>query len=189
MTSLNLLLSADNLRIERGDRVLIRDFSLTLHAGEVCYLQGANGVGKTTLLETLAGLQAPAAGHIERAALHWIGHKNALHPALTPLENLQDWADYHGADRQAIPPLLKALQSKNRPTRTLSTGQKRRVALARLQLLKRRLWLLDEPFAGLDAASVSMIGDWILQHQQAGGAVLLTSHQALPLQGFRTVFL
>ncbi len=176
----------EKLAIARGDRVLFAGFSLQIGAGEVVHLTGRNGAGKTSLLEAIAGLRQPEAGTITGPAAlhtHWIGHKNGLHPALSAVENLQFWCGLAGADAARIPTVLDRLRLKaarQRPARTLSTGQKRRTALARLLLCRRPWWLLDEPLAGLDAEGAALFAELVAEHRAAGGSVLLTSHQALP---------
>jgi heme exporter protein A len=190
-------LSAHQLTLSRGDRRLFTGFSLTLSAGEVVHLAGPNGAGKTSLLETLAGLRSAESGTLQVPApeqLHWLGHKNGLHPALSAAENLHFWCGLNGADAAAIAPALDALMLKAaryRPVRTLSTGQKRRTALARLLLCHRPIWLLDEPLAGLDADGLQLFAALVRQHRAQGGAVLLTAHQALPAEcgAVRTVTL
>ncbi len=155
-------------------------------AGEVVHLTGRNGAGKTSLLETIAGLRQPEAGQLSvppPERLHWIGHKNGLHPALSAVENLQFWCGLTGVDAAGIAVALDRLQLKaarHRPSRTLSTGQKRRTALARLLLSHRLWWLLDEPLAGLDVQGATLFAELVAEHRTAGGALLLTSHQALP---------
>lgn len=176
----------DNLAIARGDRVLFAGFSLRVESGEVVHLTGRNGVGKTSLLEAIAGLRQPEAGGIAGPAAeqtHWIGHKNGLHPALSAVENLQFWCGLAGADVARIPVVLDRLRLKaarQRPARTLSTGQKRRTALARLLLAPRPWWLLDEPLAGLDTEGAALFAELVAEHRAQCGSVLLTSHQALP---------
>lgn len=181
-------LVVENLALARGDRTLFAGFSLRIEAGEVVHLTGRNGAGKTSLLETIAGLRQPEAGRIAGPVaeqLHWIGHKNGLHPALSAVENLQFWCGLTGADAAGIGAALDRLQLKaarHRPSRTLSTGQKRRTALARLLLSHRLWWLLDEPLAGLDVQGAALFAELVAEHRAAGGALLLTSHQALPPQ-------
>lgn len=181
-------LVVENLALARGDRTLFAGFSLRIEVGEVVHLTGRNGAGKTSLLETLAGLRQPEAGSLQLPPaehLHWIGHKNALHPALSAVENLQFWCGLTGADAAGIAPALDRLQLKaarHRPSRTLSTGQKRRSALARLLLSQRSWWLLDEPLAGLDVQGAALFAELVAEHRAAGGTLLLTSHQALPPQ-------
>ncbi|ROH89384.1 heme ABC exporter ATP-binding protein CcmA [Stagnimonas aquatica] len=176
----------DSLTVARGDRVLFERLDLRIAPGEVLHLQGRNGAGKTSLLEVLAGLRTPEAGRFsgpEPEQLHWIGHKNALHPALSAVENLAAWCGLHGADTAGIPAALDRLQLKaarQRPVRTLSTGQKRRSALARLLLQRRPWWLLDEPLAGLDVEGAALLAGLLAEHCAAGGGAVVTSHQALP---------
>ncbi|HVT36651.1 MAG TPA: heme ABC exporter ATP-binding protein CcmA [Nevskiaceae bacterium] len=180
------ILSAQRLSVARGERVLLKDFSLTLEPGALVHLRGANGAGKTSLLETLAGLRRPAAGEVARPdALHWIGHRNALNLALSPLENLRWWCAINALDRSAVQPALEQLgvgSLRHRACRTLSAGQKRRSALARLVASKRPLWLLDEPLDGLDADGLALIAQLLSAHLSGGGAAMVTSHQPLPAQ-------
>lgn len=179
----------ETLSVARGDRVLFEGLSLRVEPGEVLHLQGRNGAGKTSLLEALAGLRRPEQGRIDGPApaqLHWIGHKNALHPALSAVENLEYWCGLQSADPAGIGPALDRLQLKaprHRPVRTLSTGQKRRTALARLLLQRRGWWLLDEPLAGLDVDGAALVASLLAEHCAAGGGAIVTSHQALPEDG------
>lgn len=177
------------LTVARGDRRLFEGLNLRALPGEVLHLQGRNGAGKTSLLEALVGLRRPEAGRIlgpEPGQVHWVGHKNALHPALSAVENLQYWCGLHGADPAGIAAALDRLQLKaarHRPARTLSTGQKRRTALARLLLQRRGWWLLDEPLAGLDVDGAALVAGLLAEHCAAGGGAIVTSHQALPDDG------
>lgn len=179
-------LLVENLSLARGDRVLFGGFSLRVQEGEVVHLTGRNGAGKTSLLEAIAGLRAPEAGRLRAPpaeALHWVGHKNGLHPALSAVENLSFWCGLQGVDPAGIGPALDRLQLKgarHRPASTLSTGQKRRTALARLLLQSRAWWLLDEPLAGLDVQGAELFAAMVAEHRKGGGAVLLSSHQSLP---------
>lgn len=182
------LLTAENLSVLRGERVLLREFGFSLAAGELLHLRGANGVGKTSLLETLAGLRRPGEGRIVRApadaAPHWLGHRNGLNLQLTPVENLRWWCGINGASAAGIGAALERLElpprARGRACRLLSAGQKRRAALARLLLQPRPVWLLDEPLDGLDAAGLALFAGLLGEQLQRGGAVLMTSHQALP---------
>lgn len=182
------LLIAEHLCVLRGDRVLLKDFSLVLAAGELLHLRGANGVGKTSLLETLAGLRSAGGGSLryarDEAALHWLGHRNGINLNLSPLENLRFWCGLNGLSAARVPAVLDQLQlparAQRRVCRSLSAGQKRRTALARLLLQERPLWLLDEPLDGLDAAGLKLFAELVSTHLAAQGAVLMTSHQPLP---------
>ena len=157
-------------------------------------LTGANGAGKSSLLRVLAGLlpaadgevllegapaRSDAAGHALR--LRYISSQDALKPALTVAENLAFYAALWGGE---VTPALEALglgALASLPGRVLSTGQRRRLALARLALAPTRLWLLDEPSLGLDAASVARLGTLMARHRAAGGAILAATHLPLPL--------
>ena len=177
------LLSASGIAIERGDRRLLADINLTVSAGEIWQLVGANGVGKTSLMRALAGLaRLGVEGHIERqAGLLYLGHASALKPSLNALENLRC---HPACDVVATKgELMKALAkvglagSEVRPIGALSAGQQRRVALAHLLLSQSRLWLLDEPFTALDTSGCSWLDAQIYEHVGAGGGVIFTSHQ------------
>lgn len=186
------LLSVDQLSLRRGDRVLAEGLSLDLAPGELVHLRGANGVGKTSLLETLAGLRRTVQGVIHGPAAelppHWLGHRNGLNLNLSPLENLEWWCGLNGAAASAAEPALARLglapRTRHRPCRSLSAGQKRRTALARLAVQQRPLWLLDEPLDGLDAAGLRLFAELMSAHLAQGGGAIVTSHQPLP-EGLR----
>ena len=181
------ILAVEALTLYRGSRKLVADLSFALGVGEVLHLRGANGIGKTSLLETLSGLRRIEQGQIaqspELSQLHWLGHKNALNMSLTPQENLEFWCGLNEVPVNTIAPALETLgvsRVRHRPCRTLSAGQKRRSALARLLLSPRKLWLLDEPLDGLDAQGLSLFAELLNAHLKGGGAAVITSHQALP---------
>lgn len=201
------LLCIDQLACSRGERRLFSGFDLTLDAGEAVQIAGANGCGKTTLLRTICGLQGPEAGtvrwrdrdvHRNPGGLDgeclYLAHENALNPDLTPRENLTALVRLHGVhcDGAAIESALAELDIAalaDDPCRGLSTGQRRRAALARLRCSRAPLWLLDEPAAALDAQGRARLGDCITGHVAGGGAVLFTTHEPLELPGiaFQTV--
>jgi len=181
------ILSFENVAIARGDHVLLRDLSGAVNAGEILHIRGANGVGKTSLLEVLSGLREPEAGAVTRGfeseACHWIGHRNALNPALTPYENLRFWCAVHGASAEGIRGALREFDLQrmaDHPCRQLSAGQTRRAALARLAVVRRPVWFLDEPLSALDEGGVRHWLNLLQAHQQQGGAAVITSHQPLP---------
>ena len=190
------ILSFENLSVARGDHVLLRGLSGAVAAGEILHIRGSNGIGKTSLLEVLSGLRAAEAGTVTRAFMpegcHWIGHRNALNPALTPFENLRFWCAVQGVPADKVRGALREFELQrvaDQPCRQLSAGQKRRSALARLVVAQRPLWFLDEPLSALDQRG---IGHWLgllEAHQRGGGAAIITSHQLLPaaLPGLRTM--
>ncbi len=172
--------------LARGGRRLQPELSLTMSAGEVVLLRGPNGSGKSTLLRTIAGRLPSTASSITcDVPVLYIGHADGLSPALSGRRNLGDWARLNGLadDDDAIDAALDRMQARGfgeLPVRNLSHGQRRRVALARLTLGQAHaLWLLDEPNAGLDAASSIALDDLISGHLQGGGMVLAATH--LPL--------
>jgi heme exporter protein A len=194
------VLAARELACRRGDRLLFEHLNFELHPGQVIWLRGANGRGKTSLLRLLASLASPAGGELtwggvplRRAGtdftgrLVYIAHTNALKDDLSALENLQFLAGLHGHHDDAEP-CTQALRRfglasrRSAPVRTLSQGQRRRVALARLCLASpRSVWILDEPFDALDAEGTGTLNQVLSAHALAGGAVILTSHLELTL--------
>jgi heme exporter protein A len=195
------MLSITDLSCTRGDKQLFSGVSFSLQAGEWVHLEGANGVGKTSLLRIVAGLTQPSAGKINwngqsihadadafREDLLYIGHVLALKDDMSALENLQADAAIAGRhlDQGKALAALTGLGLKGRsrlPVRVLSQGQKRRAALARLMTSPAKLWVLDEPFVALDVQAQQLIHDVISNHVQQGGIALLTSHQAVTLSG------
>lgn len=181
---MTFLISATDLSIGRGDRTLLSGLNLSISAGDVLHLRGRNGVGKSSLIEVLAGLRPPLAGQLQRAQpMHWIGHRNALQGDQSVAENLADWCALNGLDRAGLPGALDRLglaRLKSRPARMLSAGQKRRAALARLLIVPRPLWLLDEPLSGLDAEGTQLLGALMNEHLAGVGGIVVTSHQSLP---------
>lgn len=199
-----LVLSARGLACRRGDRLLFQDLDFALGEGDVVWLRGRNGRGKTSLLRVLAGLSPPAAGELRFAGEAWpavradagagtlfLAHANALKDDLTAAEALAFLARLHGQrdDAASVEAALRELGVPGRrhaPVRTLSQGQRRRVALARLCLSPSKpLWLLDEPYDALDADGCRKVDDLLRRHVDQGGAVLLTSHLPLSSQAPR----
>ena len=178
------LLSVQDLAVARGGLRTVEGVSFDLHAGEALVLRGPNGLGKTTLLRAIAGLQAPVAGRITLPddAVAYAAHADGLKPALTAAENLAFWARVFGGggiDRALAAMDLGALA--HRPAAALSAGQKRRLGLARLMVTGRPLWVLDEPTVSLDAASVARFARMLADHMAQGGAALIATHIDLGL--------
>ncbi len=195
------MLTASNLSCTRGERSLFTGVEVAVEPGQWLHVRGANGCGKTSLLRLLAGLSQPAEGEIRwdgkaishdseafRSDLLFLGHHAAVKDELTALENLQLASELDGAKlprAEAVDALRRfGLQGReDLPVRVLSAGQKRRVLLARLVTRKARLWILDEPFTALDTRAVQLLGTLIGEHVGDGGMAVVTSHQAIPVEG------
>ena len=178
-------LAAHDLACRRGDRVLFSGVEFALGPGEALQLAGPNGVGKTSLVRIAAGLLRPLAGSVEReGALALLDE----HPALDlhrPLGSaLEFWRRFDRADTAAFERAVDTLSLADLldvPVRYLSTGQRKRAALARVMLAGAPLWLLDEPLNGLDAASVASVEALVARHCHDGGIALIASHQPFAL--------
>jgi heme exporter protein A len=193
------LLQALDVSCERGGRQLFKPVSFALSAGSALHLEGENGVGKTTMLRAISGLSPLAQGSVHwcgvpvldsgpgfKNELLYLGHALGLKDELSAFENVQHCAAMAGQSlsREQTLQALAAQGLKNRahlPLRVLSQGQKRRVALARLQAAQAKLWLLDEPFVALDTDAVQALQRLLQQHLARGGALVFTSHQAVNL--------
>ncbi|HEU0276322.1 MAG TPA: heme ABC exporter ATP-binding protein CcmA [Rhodanobacteraceae bacterium] len=191
-------LQVAGLCVTRGDREVLAHLAFSVGAGEALHLIGRNGVGKTSLLEVLCGLRAPAGGTIrgqpQADELYWVGHRNGVHAALSPFENLRFWCRLAAMPTAGVGDALRRVGLwglRHRACGRLSTGQRRRAALARLLVVPRPWWFLDEPLAGLDVAGIALTCDLVAEHVKRGGAVVLSSHQALPrtLPGLRELVL
>lgn len=175
-------LSVERLALARGGRVLIDALSFEAVPGALIAVRGANGVGKTSLLRALAGFLPIAGGRIARAApLHFLGHRDGIKGALSVEAHVSYWAGLLGEGRRRDDALarvgLAALVGA--PARILSQGQSRRLALARLLVAPRPLWLLDEPAASLDSAGQSLLAELLAAHRREGGAVIAALHEPL----------
>lgn len=185
----NLVLEGRNLTGVRGPRTLFENVSLQLAPGEALELRGPNGSGKSTLLRILAGLTraetgevayAPAAGNPDREALrHYLGHADAIKPNESAGQQARFWAKFFGRPEEAAITALKRLGLANRrdvPGRGLSAGQRRRLALARLLIDPRPIWLLDEPVAGLDVEGQATVEALVADHLASGGVLVAAVH-------------
>lgn len=196
------MLAIQALSCIRGDHLLFKDIAFDVKPGTLMYVSGENGSGKSSLLRLICGLLSQEDGVVlwcgddirrvrenYQANLLYIGHLNGLKDDLTALENLYMNASLAGDDvnlQQALD-ALKAMgleRIANLPTRVLSQGQKRRVALARIWLTNAKLWVLDEPFAALDASTLNLLAARLGQHLTNQGMIILTTHQevAVPAQ-------
>lgn len=201
-------LEACGLACERDDRWLFRDLDLAVGPGEMLRVEGPNGSGKTTLLKILSGQLRDHEGELRwcgqpmrrsrtafLANLLYLGHAPGIKTALSPLENLA-WYQALAGERGDEGERMNALDDiglrgfEDIPVAQLSAGQQRRVALARLALTPRPLWVLDEPFTAIDREGVAALERRLLAHARAGGSVILTTHHELaPLGELRRVTL
>ena len=181
------LVEGTSLACLRGERLLWRGVGFALHPSEALHVRGANGIGKSSLLRIVAGLLPPAAGEVQRhAAMGMIADAAALEADRPLGRALAWWARLDGvpSDRAAAAAeRLGVARLAEVPVRYLSTGQRRRAALARLIAQAPAVWLLDEAANGLDRDGVALLEALIAEHRSSGGAVLYTSHQALAVPG------
>lgn len=179
-----VLLALSDLACVRGGRMLFRGVTLRLRAGEAAVLQGPNGVGKSSLLRVCTGLLLPFAGTIERGgAVALADDRLALDMDMTLIAALTFWAQLDGAHHSDVRNALAAMalgDLADLPARMLSTGQRKRAAMARVIASRAPIWLLDEPTNGLDHSSLALLADAVAGHVAAGGCVLAASHQPLP---------
>jgi heme exporter protein A len=177
-------LEARQLRLERGGKLLAQNLSFELGPGAALIVTGPNGAGKTTLLRVLAGLARPSGGAVALTPgpPAFLGHGDALKASETVGRALAFWTAMQGGDEEAIEPVMRTLALTHlarRPAGTLSAGQKRRTALARIALSGRAVWLLDEPAAPLDARSRERLASLAAAHRRAGGIIAAATHADL----------
>ncbi|HXT04369.1 MAG TPA: cytochrome c biogenesis heme-transporting ATPase CcmA [Casimicrobiaceae bacterium] len=199
MTSCADGVAAEGLGARRGYATLFANLQFSVMAGCALTVTGANGSGKTTLLRIIAGLTAPVEGEIRwqgqamrpfdrrmREAVAFNGHLPALKDELSAEDNLRAWIalDDRSPDADAVVEALDAValaRQRRLPVRVLSQGQRRRIGLARLRLVRRPLWVLDEPLTALDADGVDALGALLDAHLAGGGVCIAASHHALPI--------
>lgn len=189
-------LTADKLTCLRGGRLVFRDLAFSIAAGQALALEGANGAGKTSLLRMIAGFLAPAGGTIvlrdgaddiadaegRGRFAGWLGHLDAAKPQMTVRETLAFFAGFYSAPGTDISLVLDRVgmgRLADLPCQYLSAGQKKRLALARLWLCRRPLWLMDEPLAALDLAGKKIAAELIASHVAAGGIAVIATHEPL----------
>ena len=198
-------LVAEGLSAKRGEDLIFQDVSFEIAGGEALVVKGPNGSGNSTLLRVLAGLLPLAAGALRieeggedcptiASACAYLGHQNAMKPSLTVTENLSFWREFlgNGAGGESLSPDA-ALEAAglgdlgHLPFGYLSTGQRRRAAIARLMMSPRPVWLLDEPTAGLDRASELRFVGQMRAHVEGGGILIAATHLPLGLDGVVTL--
>lgn len=190
-------LIAENLGGERGGETVFSGIGFALDKGQVLVVTGPNGSGKSTLLRVIAGLLPKAQGDVriegggERfptiaSAVHYLGHLNAMKTALSVAENLRFWRDFNGDGQSGVEEALETVGLGgigHLPFGYLSTGQRRRAAIAKLLVSHKPLWLLDEPTAGLDKASEARFAGLMTRHCAEGGIIVAATHLPLGLDG------
>ncbi|MGA7749733.1 MAG: cytochrome c biogenesis heme-transporting ATPase CcmA [Gallionella sp.] len=195
------MLEVSKLTCSRGDHRLFCGLNFSLNPGQIMQVQGANGSGKTSLLRTLCGFIMPDEGDIVwngenireldedyYAEMLYLGHLNAIKDELSALENLRISAGLSGValEENEAMAALRRMGLRGRellPTKVLSQGQRRRVALARLMVSDAKLWILDEPLTALDVGAVELIQGLIAEHLAQQGMVIFTTHQPLQVAG------
>ena len=193
-------LVAQDISCERGGRLIFEGLSFSLEQGELLELRGANGAGKSSLLRLIAGLNQSPTGSLvlEQASAesslaescHYIGHAEANKSALTLRQNLNFWSTFFGngnVERGLAAFDLTSIADD--PARLLSSGQKRRLSLARLATVERKLWLLDEPTVGLDQNSTSKLNDLLQSHLSSGGMAIVATHADLGIKAKKNLAL
>jgi len=194
-------LAVVDLAGERGGEPVFAGVSFLLVPHGSLVITGPNGAGKSTLLRVLAGLLPPASGSIAwevggedwptlAGSMHYLGHHNAMKPALTVGENLGFWRSFHGSPRAGVAEALDKVGLSgigHLPFGYLSTGQKRRASIAKLLVSYRPLWLLDEPTSGLDRASEARFAELMEEHIAGGGMIVAATHLPLGLGGAKTL--
>jgi heme exporter protein A len=181
------MLHVSNLSVARGGMTLLSGVDFSLTSGQILVLRGANGLGKTSLLRCIAGLQNPVEGQITAPeTVAYSGHADGLKGQMTVLENLAFWSSiYHGPSPEVALDAYDLHALADRPAANLSAGQKRRLGLARMQVSGCALWVMDEPTVSLDADNVALFRAALDRHVQSGGAAVITTHIDLAIASAR----
>jgi heme exporter protein A len=188
-------LSGRGVRCVRGGREVFSGLDFVISSGEALAVTGANGSGKTSLLRMIGGLLALAGGSIDLEGgegeltlaeqAHYLGHRDAMKPALSVLENLSFWRNFLGGEVLDAGQSLKLAgieHAAHLPAAYLSAGQRRRLSIARLIAVRRPIWLLDEPTSALDAAGQALFTDVMRDHLARGGLVIAATHASLGIE-------
>ena len=188
-------LSGRDLRCVRGGREVFSGLDFEASSGEALAITGANGSGKTSLLRLIAGLLMTAGGSIDLEGgdpeltlpeqAHYLGHRDALKPALSVAENLTFWRDFLGGDAEDAGLCLASValdHAAHLPAAYLSAGQRRRLSIARLLTVRRPVWLLDEPTSALDAAGQDLFAGLMRDHLARGGIIVAATHAPLGIE-------
>ncbi|WP_375656399.1 heme ABC exporter ATP-binding protein CcmA [Bartonella sp. CM120XJJH] len=187
-----MMLSGKDLAAYRNEEILFKGLSFCLFSQQLMTITGPNGIGKSTLLRIIVGLLEAAEGHIilkdhdqiypVATACHYLGPQNAMKPLLSVMDNLQFWAHFYGQHSRFVHEALADIGLSNLehlPFNALSTGQQRRVAIARLLLSYRPLWILDEPISGLDNHAQKLLTCIFRRHLNQGGMIIAATHNFL----------
>jgi len=198
----NITLSGSALHCQRGGRSVFHDLSFEVTSGDVLFVKGDNGSGKSSLLRIIAGLLAPLRGKLKlqegtsepldfdpKGHLHFVGHLPGLKGVETINETINGWASFYGFIpdiEQTLSP-LNLYDLKDTQTKYLSEGQKRRLSLSRVLNTPLPIWLLDEPNSGLDSNSLKALIKMVDNHRKKGGVVIMASHVEAELESMKTL--
>lgn len=184
-------LAATDLACRRGDRVLFRHVGIALEPGQALHIAGANGIGKSSLIRILAGLLRPFAGKVDRIGeVALLDERSALDQHVSVQQALHFWQKVDaGEQSEAVLPRIHLEELADVPVRYLSTGQRKRAAMARIIGQRAGIWLLDEPFSGLDEHGRALIEELCAEQIDLGGIVVIASHQPFQLPNTRQLAL